>query len=660
MEVGRIKAVITAEDGDFNKKMAAAGQTFEVTARKLDAAGQRLADSLKKTYSERIVAANTTASREIEAAQRSMRERIRLTQNSAEVAAVRQQFNQRVEAARDGARREIQAAQSQYLAASQGLRPVITAVDQMTATTTIATSQFSKLRTATVAVASAAAGANPIFAQTSAVIGAMVGAGGVVALAVAAITALGFAYNRATKEARALKDEQKKLNDQLERGGRQRAGLTAGAENQAGAAAQKRMAEITEQLAILRTPQFRDVIDPKTGLVIARERLNVDGQILKLSKEYAELALIALEVDGKRADEATKLADESLRTNEAFDRLIESGRELDREMAEILRKAREITDEIALGFQLDERLRGVTGRPGVVPIGKPSANVVGRGAGMIGTSLGRLNAMREERAGESGGSIGQMLASQFSTKRIISNVVSGGVSAMIGAATDFATGLLTHAKRAKEALRLHMEAVNDWDRSMRSAIASLRGETEKARTFAAIDELTERIRQMGETFGVDFGVIPVFDTMDELIEWLKKQQALIASLSQAFPFLNGDELNRRLQELIDYAKELGISLDKTAATANKVSESLTNVPQGFKVALARFNATSTGMQLPDWARGAHGFSGGTQPQTSARTIVIQHIDVHGVEDVPDLVEKIEVEVARKVARGGTSLTLGWL
>lgn len=646
-EVGRIKAVVTGDTTDFDKKMSGAQRTFEVTAQKLDATAQRTADSLKKTYSERAIAANAAAQKEIEAARRSLQERLRMTTSSAEIAAVRNQFTQRANAAREGARREIQAAQQQYLAASEGLRPIIASTQQMTTTAALTTSQFSKLRTATVAVANAAAGANPIFAQTSAVIGAMAGTGGVLALAVAGIAALGLAYNRATKDARELKEEQERLNKQLERAGRERAGLVAGAENITRDAAVKRMSEITALLAQLRTPQFRDVTDAKSGMVIARERLNVEGQILKLSQEYAALANRALGVDGKRADEAAKVSEEAMRAAEAFEQLLQSGKDINRELSESLAKLIEIADEAALAFRQRDALRNLA--PGSGVITRPSS-VTG-----MPRSVTRISTPTPAVPGESVNTrLKNFLKGQLDPQQIISSIASGGITALVGAAADFAGGLLTHAKRAKEALRLHMEAVNDWDRSIRASFAALRGETEKARRFEALDELTGRIKNLGETFKSNFGVIPVFDTMEDLIAWLKRQREIIALVNK-LPGVDMTELDKRLEELIRYAEELGIQLGKTADAASKVSESLTNVPTGFKIALARFNATVPSMTVgstpgrPTW-----------DPTSRASVVNIANVEVYGVEDVPSLLEKIELEVTRKQLRGGTGISMGYL
>lgn len=665
MEVGVVRARIVGDTGDFDKKMADAQKTFEVTAQKLDASAQQVANSLKKTYSDRVVAANAAASKEIAAAQRSMRERLRLTTSSAEISAVRQQFAQRADAARVGARAEIQAAQQQYLAASQGMRPVIAVSQQMATTAALTTSQFSKLRTATVAVANAAAGANPVFARMSAVFGAMSGTGGTVALAVAGIVALGFAYNKLTK---AAKEAQKAQEDAIDAARKIRMGPLA-SEIEQKQAAETLRDRLTAELATERKGRKVTILDDRGSIT---ETIINEKAIRKLEADLAEaekavktfggvITTFNTEAQQDAAEASDRTAEAAERAAKEFEKWRIIVKDLDEEMGRFL------TDLLVVTDRMNKLAgRGAAPRPGLTgPTTTRAGGVVGRGAGLIGTSLDRLNAMRAARTPESGGGIGAMLKAQLDPKQLITSIASGGVSAMIGAASNFATGLLTHAKRAKEALRLHMEAVNDWDRSLRAAIASLRGESEKARTFAAIDDIAQMFKGLAETFKVTTGPIPVFDTMDQLVEWLKNQQSLIAKLKDAFPFLNFDEFSERLDQLIKYAAELGISLGKTSDAAKSATESMTNVPSGFKVFLARFQATAPAFPAsslptlpPPSTVNAGGGGGGTQ--TTASTVNIETVIVNGVEDLPDFIEKLEVEVARKVARGGSGLTLGYL
>lgn len=674
LEVGKIVARIEGETAQFEKSMGDAARTFEVTARKLDASAQQLANNLKKTYSERVVAANAAANREIEAAQRSMRERLRATTSSAEVAAVREQFSRRAEAARAGARQEVQAAQQQYLAASENLRPIIATTGQMTQTTSLATAQLSKLRTATVAVANAAAGANPIFAQTSAVIGAMVGTGGVVALAVAAITALGFAYNRATKDARELKEEQKKLNDQLEREGRGRVGLIAGAENAERDAAVKRLAQITAELAAARQPQFRFTEDPRSG-IRSRELVDNSAEIVRLSQEYARLSRVAVAVDGKRADEANKIANEATRAAEAFDQLVESGKEINRELTESLAKLIEIADEAALatlqrfrlGDLVSDRDRRLITRPSVTTTAPRTVAALGpvvTTGGQIVTETDRWASQVKKAAASMGDVLSDSVKRVFDPRQILSGLATGGLAALSGELLNFGAELLGLSNKAREAARQMREAQRSWSRTLDDFIRSFAPDRQR-QEGDFVSQLQDLARDMFEAFGK---IKPTDPRAQQFVQ-LQKMLDTAGSLTEVISILNlikalFPEFAAQIDKMIQAAGLAAGSLNETAKAAQKVAESLTNVPIGIKeIARLRFNATAPALPVvptPPRTGGPIGPWRWTPGQGQAVYNVTGPITVTGVEDVPAFIDKLETEIARKKLRGGSGISLDYL
>lgn len=661
LEVGRIVARVEGETAQFDKAMADAQRTFQVTAQKLDATGQQLANALRKTYSDRIVAANATADKEIQAARRSLNERLRASSSTAEVAALREQFNRRASAASEGARREVQAAQQQYLAASQGLRPVIAAANQLTATTALTTSQFSKLRTATVAVASAAAGAHPAFGQMSAVLGAMVGTGGVIALAVAAIAALGFAYNRATKDARELKEEQEKLNQQLERGGRARAGLTAGAENQAAAQAVRRMAEITARINELRTiPQFRTEVSGTEAVMVAVSQKETLAEITKLSKEYASEALKALEVDGKRAEEGQRVAEEAERTAEAFDRLVQSGRELDRDMGDILRKFNELASENAFAALQRFRLGDLSGSGGLIT--RPSAtNAMPRNVQILSsTATSRWAASVKKAADQTGDVLGDAVKRMFDPKQILSGLATSGIATVGGLLVGMADDLLDFSGKAREAAKQMREAQRAWSRNLDDFIRSFapEGEQKQGNTVSHLQDLINdffknffKINPAKDKRAAQFVAISTMIQNSQTVQQIITQLTLLKNL---FP-----EFGAEIDKMIHGATLAGESLNKTADAADAVTEALTNVPQGFKIALARFNATTPGLPtLPgpsSWTP-----QGGAMGGARMQAIHIETIEMNGVNDPQEFLRKLETEIVRQKARGGSGIALEFL
>ena len=86
--------------------------------------------------------------------------------------------------------------------------------------------------------------------------------------------------------------------------------------------------------------------------------------------------------------------------------------------------------------------------------------------------------------------------------------------------------------------------------------------------------------------------------------------------------------------------ELDAALDKLAATAKSVSEALSNVPQGFDVALARFNANRAGSGYVPSSGGGINFNGATVPIVA--------------NDPQTLYDQLTDYAFQKGARGGAS------
>lgn len=668
LEVGRIVARVEGETADFEKKMAGAQRTFQVTAQKLDASAQQLANSLKKTYSDRVVAANATAQREIEAARRSMQERLRLTQSSAEVAAVREQFNRRAAAASAGARSEVQAAQQQYLVASQGLRPVITAGEQLTKTAANGRTGLLALRGAVTSMAASALSAAPGVTQLSAVLGSMAIGAPLMIGALAGMAALGFAWEKITGKAKEAKEEQEKA---IEAARKIRMGAL-GTEIEQLAAAEARRDQTRAALAEAergRTVTFRG----GTRTIIDQ------GAILQLTKDLREAEKAVQTFRGVIKEANTegmgRVADDAANAAESFDRLVQSGREINRELTESLRKLVEIHDEGALAFRQRDLLRGVLPargtiagrglitRPGVV--GSPMPRSVQLSAD---TEMKRWADRVRKAAAETTDALSGAVKKMFDPKMIISGLATSGISVISSALLDIGADLLGFSSKASEAARAMREAQKAFKRSVQDFIDSFlpdaqRMEQQAVRTaqdfFDAFRD-THRPRFDDPRAGMTKAIDAAFENARSMTEVI----SLLVLLKNLFP-----EWAAEIDKMITAAGLAAGALDKTAEAADKMVEALTNVPQGFKIERARFNATMAAAGFsgpnPEWMINHRMPSVATPTGTSAgrtvtQSIHIDRIEMSGVNDPQQFLDRLETEIMRRKARGGSGISLEYL
>src|SRR5690606_4252421 len=151
---------------------------------------------------------------------------------------------------------------------------------------------------------------------------------------------------------------------------------------------------------------------------------------------------------------------------------------------------------------------------------------------------------------------------------------------------------------------------------------------------------------------------------------------LVRSIERAGKSLGrtGDEALRSAKEFAKLRGELKDlsfedALDRVTDAANKAADALLNVPQGFKVALARFEAAAP--QRPGPAAPGPAVPGPAIPGPAVPVPVpvpavpvpvpVQNdvdvtIHVHAAPgtDVPKLVDEIELEMIRRARRGGAT------
>jgi hypothetical protein len=140
----------------------------------------------------------------------------------------------------------------------------------------------------------------------------------------------------------------------------------------------------------------------------------------------------------------------------------------------------------------------------------------------------------------------------------------------------------------------------------------------------------------------------IVDAVDEVIGWFGGSLDKIK--------FNMDGLNRSIDEINDMtisslddqmaaSEDASSSLSNLGDVADSVAESLTNIPSGYKVALAHYNAIST----------EGGSGSATGPYHNYNSITIQNLSVSS-DDPKEMFNKIQNEAARRnLVRVGTRL-----
>jgi hypothetical protein len=166
-----------------------------------------------------------------------------------------------------------------------------------------------------------------------------------------------------------------------------------------------------------------------------------------------------------------------------------------------------------------------------------------------------------------------------------------------------------------------------------------------------LETLQAPLRMIGELLGST--IAPVLRMLEVPLRLLATAASYVVEGFGRLIKGIGDFLNKILpgnpfKFLVNYGKEMiegaqaaRDSLDGVAAAADKFSESLSNVPTGYKIALARFNA-SHGAAMPT-ARGG---------------VNIEAVYITS-PDPKEVLRLVEQEAYRQAARGGTGLTLGY-
>lgn len=106
------------------------------------------------------------------------------------------------------------------------------------------------------------------------------------------------------------------------------------------------------------------------------------------------------------------------------------------------------------------------------------------------------------------------------------------------------------------------------------------------------------------------------------------------------------QLGRDMQDSARAARRNSDATDEATDAAERLAESLRNVPSGFKIQKRRFESTI-------------GVSPANLPTATPRYTFTGDIHVHEVEDPKGLTDAVEAESRRRVLRGGGGLTLSY-
>lgn len=240
-------------------------------------------------------------------------------------------------------------------------------------------------------------------------------------------------------------------------------------------------------------------------------------------------------------------------------------------------------------------LADVTFGPG---LRSPSPTLTGGGRiAMDGTT--RLRRITRDNLGMGGGAtdnavrgpnIGGFIRSLFDPKQFATSLLSGGISTLIGGAMGAIGGLFNQAaSRLADAMEQNTRALRATADFLAERLTESGFGVEAKAIAKALQETINRIA-VGD---LESG-LPGLGQLSTLMAELAKVgidadtfRKVAASLGIDVGSINADIL----QQFLDQLTKAGSGLDELENSARRTSEALRNVPSGFKVALAAFNAT---------------------------------------------------------------------
>jgi hypothetical protein len=553
--------IVTTGDEEAKKKIKAVG-----------AEGDKLLATEKRNYAQRLTAIRASYQAEIEAAQRAMRERLKSTVTVNEVNNIKNMYKQQVDAAQAAARAHVRTAQQAHLAATNGLRPMVAETEKVTAAVRRGIPTINTLRSSMTTLASSALSAAPGVTQLSSALGAMALGSGVMIGVMAAMAAVGFAWQKIAGDARESAAALAEANAELGRIG-QNSGIAS--LSAALLVVRNRLDEINTELAELSSQPRSKLGMFMAGLGTAFPAIGGLFGSSGTGTPASDVARLTAERD-KATQKVAKGEAEIARLNEAQRKEQET---IVKQSAERARNEFLTAEEMKRQMETVRMLN----REYKINAQGPGSPVVARQPG----------GMSQPSGGSFLGGIGDWLKGQFDPRQILSNMASGlltgGVNMIMGAVTSFVGGLFNAGAKAKEAARLAREAQAQMDRAVQEWRGSLSGAFGSKLGNPIDDEFMQRFRD-NPAFG---NFAPGAGSPQQIIEWFNAMReaghevwgmADLASLIEKY-----NEALKKQADILD--KELKEALEETARAAAEAAKQLQAAQQalGDSLSFAEFD-----------------------------------------------------------------------
>lgn len=636
---------------------------------------------------------------EIALARQVLREKEKLAKMGldVDVAAARQAFQQRVELARATAAEELKLAR-------KSSADVAVTIEETGKAATRAHGGFGRLSQEMVTVVRQMTGLPPVVAQAGGALGNFAIGAAPMLLILAGLAAVAAAFKKITGEARETAKAAKEAAAEVAKAfaGRQTAGdidlITQ--QKDIGKQLDATIAKLKERERILRSEVGGSVKDQEAAILR-------DPRIKKFTKEQLDLQIqydnVTTLLTDRRTERQTTAAEKATAANQkaatesaaawrrAVDEIVENVRRVHEsfegieplqfggvtnpnETAARFNQARgkrnlsplevDVTNAAKLGFDISalQQLAATSSNTSeqikrLQEAAHGTANAFGAFAGgPAKTGGGLLDPLKQQLFGAKDPDTGTRSGGLLDPKAILNNALgglaSGGLSLAMGLANK-GLNALAHSsfifgKSGAEAARAIEEAaikVRVAVADIRAEIASWQGDTAKAQFLSIQKEAADKLKQLG----IPLRGIESTTSFEELLALIQK--AITQSTLDKFD----PEIIANLQLVFDWVTE---AMKHFGKGLNGLNETLRNVPEGFKIALARFNATA-GIADP---RG-----GDRSPMGGPRHLTATPIDnsVHVTfepgsivqqpgEDGEALAKRVAKNVVRLQKRGGTT------
>lgn len=448
--------------------------------------------------------------------------------------------------------------------------PAVVATERIGKVSTGAVPGLRSLNGAFITLTRQITGVPSVVGQFTNVLGTLAIGVGPMALALAGVTALAAAFALVTREARAAKK-----------------------------AAEEAVAASNERWRDIQTQGDADLIDEqnvlRVRLVAQAEKLErakaarenkeyiarLNTELLQLQRAYVQTTIV---LDERRADRQRTAAEQTANKEQqaaaaaaaawkrAYAEIEAAARQFVefhpdiRDIVPSLRTGRGAAEQMGFVFP-DDTLKANNDalKRTIEALDKATAAFLGRGAPPVGGGPGFF------------GTIGENISSMLDPTMIASGIATGfistGINAAIGGLTKLGASLLGFGEHVRSAANV----VNDAVRRINDQIITLTG-TDLEQAFVRARQAVSDV--LSELFGGDFGIhFADFTTFD----------ALLAELQRLYEFAL--QFGTIAQQEA-YAAAIELATAHLDSFSSALSDATRNIPSGYKIALAEFNATT--------------------------------------------------------------------